>query len=114
MNKATLKALKGSVAKWEAIVAGTGEDQGNINCPLCQKFNNDKTPMDTECDGCPVSEATGRRFCGGTPYSRWVEHRMIVHDLDTANGSVKCAVCASIAQKELDYLKSLLPQEEVK
>ena len=38
MDKATREALLGSIEKWERIVAGTGEDRGTLNCPLCTKF----------------------------------------------------------------------------
>ena len=38
MNRKTLTALKGSIKKWEKIVAGTGSDNGYQNCPLCALF----------------------------------------------------------------------------
>jgi hypothetical protein len=38
MDEKTLEALKGSIRKWEAIVDGTGEDDGADNCPLCHMF----------------------------------------------------------------------------
>lgn len=38
MNSRTLKALKGSIRKWERICNGTGEDRGPRNCPLCELF----------------------------------------------------------------------------
>src|SRR5262245_41236356 len=33
MDDETLEALNGSIAKWQAIVGGTGEDEGAENCP---------------------------------------------------------------------------------
>ena len=36
MTKKVLKALKGSIKKWESIVKGTGEEHGSKNCPLCK------------------------------------------------------------------------------
>lgn len=39
MEAETLIALQGSIAKWQAIVDGTGTEQGPANCPLCLKFN---------------------------------------------------------------------------
>lgn len=91
MDEGILKALKGSIAKWEAILAGTGEDDGPDNCPLCQLFNTPQT-KDDFCKGCPVREATSQRFCHGTPYEDY---------LDGGDDEV--------AQAELDFLKSLLP-----
>lgn len=88
MDAKTLEALKGSVAKWEAIVAGTGEDHGQMNCPLCYVF------IIGDCEGCPVMAATGKRFCAGTPYEAYYE-------------SAK----RSDAADELAFLKSLLPQD---
>jgi hypothetical protein len=89
MDKTTLKALKGSIAKWEAIVAGTGHDNGGDNCPLCKMF------LYKECHGCPVNEETGRKFCHGSPYEKWNEYHSVGH-----------------AQAELAFLKSLLPEGE--
>ncbi len=91
MNSETLEALKGSIAKWEAIVAGTGFDNGADNCPLCGLFNNADDP-ETDCDGCPVAEKSGHKYCGGTPYTKFVPW-----------GGIKAA------QEELDFLRSLLP-----
>lgn len=93
MKSETLEALKGSIAKWEAIVEGTGTDKGTENCPLCRLFHQDYTDKGPEtcCDGCPVFEHTGVRSCGGTPYSRYEDD-----DEETA-------------KEELDFLKSLLP-----
>jgi hypothetical protein len=38
MDAETLEALKGSIKKHENILAGTGRDKGQKNCPLCQMF----------------------------------------------------------------------------
>ena len=48
MNQATLTALRGSIAKWEHVVDGTGEENGARDCTLCQEFD--------DCEGCPVYE----------------------------------------------------------
>lgn len=109
MDPETLEALKGSIAKWEGIVAGTATDQGERNCPLCRQF-----PTMT-CDGCPVKARTGRSNCLGTPYySEW----MRLEEPDVRGcGCRKCKgervaltdVGRSAAKAELDFLKSLLP-----
>src|SRR5947209_6256825 len=52
MEAATLQALKGSIAKWEKIVAGTGADGGRADCPLCSLF------YEYDCAGCPVAAST--------------------------------------------------------
>lgn len=94
MDKRTLEALKGSIAKWEAIVAGTGIDLGPDNCPLCQQFYHIWS-VDTNCVGCPVSTVTGKSCCRGTPYDTYDE-----------SGESK-----AVALQELNFLKSLLPTE---
>ena len=108
MNKETLKALKGSIKKWEKIVDGTGVDDGADNCALCDMFFD--SAMDFEyCKGCPVSKSTGRRGCTETPYEDWLEsqsHFGRFHHPHKAHNdeTVMCAVL------ELEFLKSLLPK----
>ncbi len=87
MNRKTLEALQGSIRKWEAIVDGSGIDQGEINCPLCRVFN-----TATGCDGCPVFEKTAKHFCADSPYDRYCDH-------PTKRN----------AQAELNFLRKLLP-----
>lgn len=91
MDERTLAALKGSIEKWEKIVAGTGLDKGPDNCPLCQLFYQD------DCRGCPVYDFTGQIWCRGSP-NEWYSQ--------TEDGS---AAEKSAAQAELDFLRSLLP-----
>lgn len=99
MNAKTLKALKGSIAKWQAIVAGTGEDHGPDNCPLCQLFND--LPHGG-CGGCPVAERTGLDGCAGTPYQAWDD----LFGVKADTPELKKA-----ARAELAFLKSLLPRK---
>lgn len=89
MAPEVLEALRGSIKKWEGIVAGTTRDEGGRNCPLCQMFVHGKAAT---CRGCPVRTRTGKSSCDGTPYY-YYEHG----DTQTA-------------QAELDFLKSLLPE----
>jgi hypothetical protein len=93
MDKRTLTALKGSIAKWEAIVDAMGEDDAAINCPLCSLFNTARTK--NPCVGCPVRARTGLWGCENTPYIQYED------EPTTEN-----------AQAELDFLKSLLPADE--
>lgn len=97
MKVKTLKALKGSIKKWEAIVAGTGHDRGPDNCPLCKMFNNENQAV--PCVGCPVAEAAKDDCCGSTPYTDYYH----ANRAGDAEGATKSA------RAELDFLKSLLP-----
>ena len=109
MDAETLEALKGSIAKWEAIVAGTGVDDGTDNCPLCQRFNHDNMVKD-HCVGCPASKATGQAWCLGSPFAAWTQHQNRVHGSYTRHkAKLGCPECARSATAELDFLKSLLP-----
>ena len=100
MDKRTRTALEGSIAKWEAIVAGTGTDEGAENCPLCQLFFTRRGPQQLFCEGCPVKERTGQPCCEGSPYQEWSEN-------PHASGDE----AKRIAQAEVDFLRSLLPPE---
>jgi len=98
MNKTTLKALKGSIKKWELIVSGVGEDLGDENCPLCKRFAH----KENTCAGCPVAEKAGR-FCERTPYIPWTNY---VGGYGAKADTPKKKL---LARAELKFLKSLLP-----
>lgn len=110
MDDKTLEALKGSITKWENIVAGTGVDHSVDNCPLCLMFHPDFTDGDTDdnpCDGCPVKVATGYGYCENSLYEKWLD---VTDDIWPRKASTPEAIQA--AQAELDFLRSLLPKEE--
>ena len=98
MPARTLKALKGSVRKWEKIVAGDMVDKADANCPLCQMFAR------ITCDGCPVKAKSGQDQCWNTPYlTKWKRVAGLGH---TADSPAK----KKAAEAELRFLKSLLPR----
>lgn len=111
MDKDTLKALKGSVRKWERIVDGRGADNGTYNCPLCKMF----LLGEMRCAGCPVKEASGQSYCRGTPYENWDD--VVEEELDFPRRisdlpSVRLRRDAlRYAKDEVRFLKGLLPQE---
>ena len=105
MEVETLTALQGSIAKWEAIVDGTGFDSGPENCPLCQRFR-DGSGQRVSCKGCPVAEHTGQTGCQGSPYDEYERLNDGEDDLEATPEALKDA-----AQRELAFLKSLLPKE---
>jgi hypothetical protein len=111
MNAKTLEALKGSIAKWEAIVAETAGDNGTDNCPLCQLFFGEPPH---HCRGCPVSDQTGEPHCFHTPYYRFwgTRHPVTGHQMIPAEGDPRRATSIAAAQAELSFLKSLLPEGE--
>lgn len=119
MDDRTLEALKGSIAKWEAVVAGTGKDDRSENCPLCRLFINEpKRASDDDhivgyCHGCPVVEAVSNDGCRDTPYAEWSAHHKRDHAQPFGPLSVvtDCAECTRLAQAEIDFLRGLMPAE---
>ena len=106
MTTKTLKALNGTIKKWEKIVAGTGADEGSTNCPLCKFFVD--LPF---CYGCPIADFTKESGCFNTPWSKWLSHQYNRHDAKTEL-RVHCPTCRELAEEELRFLKSLLPKKE--
>ena len=117
MDKKAVKALRGSIKKWERIVLGTGEDLGHDNCPLCKEYC-----RESGCDGCPVAEDTGERFCDGSPYEDWIWafHEELEKLTDDWRGCETDkylpigprSLAAAIA--EYEYLRGLLDKELAK
>lgn len=106
MNAKTLRALHASLRKWEKIIAGKGQDLGPRNCPLCKLFYT-KNELDPKCCvGCPVAEKTGRRWCLGTPYDKWVD---AAREYEGKPSKQNIAMCIKIATAELNFLKGLVP-----
>lgn len=104
MDERTLTALRGSIKKWDDIVAGTGRDESSDNCPLCVEFNTDTSL----CDECPVAIATGEYLCQGTPYMKWAR----LFHCRPLPWVAKEPQQKAAAQAELDFLRSLLPEGE--
>lgn len=105
MEPETLTALKKSIQKWESIAAGIGIDVGTDNCALCQTFC---------CHDCPVAKAVGYNGCIKTPYNEWSNHHEFSHqrytdDIDKPMFCL-CPTCRDLANQELAFLKSLLPE----
>ena len=96
MTPTALKALKGSIRKWQRIVDGSGSDKGRHNCPLCKIY------YEKGCKGCPVMKATGKLECDGSPYDTDWDGGNLFNMADTDKQLVA-------AVKELRFLKSLLP-----
>ena len=97
MPAKTLKALQGSIQKWEKIVEGAGRDEGPRNCPLCKLFHANG------CDGCPVATRTNKPYCISSPYEAWDNYSFDV-------GEATDATSRKFARAELKFLKSLLPK----
>lgn len=93
MDQGTLKALYGSIRKWMDVAYDDGEEWGRLNCPLCAEFNYGFYGH-KQCRGCPVYERTGKVGCKDTPYDEYRYDK-------------------SAAEREVDFLISLLPVEHL-
>lgn len=111
MNPETLKALQDSIERWERLANSTpnkGESIGPGDCPLCARFHLPVGERALKCIGCPVMDKTGKQFCYDTPFIE-VEN---IADSDRWENDAqlfKSEEFIIAAEKELEFLKSLLP-----
>lgn len=106
MDIVTFEALQKSITKWEKkrdtrdlkLVSVSDSE-----CPLCDLYYR------YGCDGCPVESESGYPYCRNTPYRAVSNFRQefIYDDLTDDQFHTWSILC----QKEIDFLKSLLPQE---
>jgi hypothetical protein len=99
MDSKTLKALKNSIRHWEDNVSRAKKskciDTSLISCALCRMF------YCCDCRGCPVYKKSHYKYCGHTYY---YSVRKLID-----NGSVDDIKLVKACKKELNFLKSLLP-----
>ena len=95
MNKDELTALKESIEHWERLKTGEDTNVGSDSCALCNYTRGDG--LTVNCDKCPIMRKTGHDSCDGTPYNDYYFNRT------TEN-----------AQRMIDFLKSLLPEDDMK
>lgn len=112
ISKGWLKALKGSIKKWERIVNGSGVDKLQENCALCIYCEKhiDRGGSLSVCAGCPIQRYTGRGLCERTPWYRWYSYYFQQNTTIGQYAKVFDEKSKQLAQAELDFLKSLLPK----
>ncbi len=103
MDERTLTALKASIAKWERNVQAEKLEDARIDvrsCPLCRLF------FYARCVGCPVADAVNNTVCDDTPYENASEawYNWVI-------GIATASDFRAAAQAEVDFLKSLLPED---
>ncbi len=100
MDDKTLTALKASIEHWEDIKKDPDITPSSGNCPLCRLFDGCHTQ-------CPAY-ITGHGYCTGTPYEEYAYYMLsLEHEHVNKNEKLR----QEIAQKEIDFLISLLPKE---
>ena len=101
------EALAASIFHWKQNVAAarSGDldqfDYSGNACALCTKYRYDDAEDNETCRGCPVSKATGRKSCVGSPYEEVVKA-----EDDLEPGGDRSALIAA-CEAELAFLISL-------
>ena len=106
ISKKQMRALNGSIEKWNLIRNQHGFDQGRTNCPLCQL-----NIADRQCEQCIIYLETGKYFCRETPYEAWIGHHRKYHRnfhlSHKIYKSCECPECNILANDEYEFLKEL-------
>lgn len=107
MKLLTLIALKRSIKKWERIVEGAGVDRSCDNCALCTRFLRGDESCSKGEELCPVHEA-GFVGCSNKEHEDWFNW----FSPDDEERAVYDAHTRFMAQQQLNFLKSLLPEKK--
>lgn len=110
MPAKTLELLKESIAHWTRLATGTAkfpETTGPNYCSLCKTFRYPRDHSFDDCNDCPVKLATGKAYCINTPYEAICDYLSA-----SPAKSEKNIEFQRLAQIELDFLISLLPDGE--
>lgn len=113
MDKRTLTALKTSIAHWQEISVATRKTMpriGGNTCALCIEFNHRKS--DEDCLGCPVREKTNYPYCQNSPYEKVEELFSNFGAQTLIDDNTHISTFRRAAKRELDFLISLLPEDE--
>ena len=109
MDADTLAALRASIAKWRANVIAGRPQAARIqasDCPLCKIYLRGDLRPPGYCTECPVRQRTGHDGCEQTP---WMEARRALTDWINLNCDYAREDWRRAAQREVDFLISLLP-----
>lgn len=102
-KKRVLKAIRGSIEKWQKIIRGEGVDYGVENCPLCDLFY-----QEGSCPDCPVNHDGNHPDCQATPYYRF---RLESYRLAAGGLVIRNPRSENAAKEELEFLKGVLRRE---
>ena len=100
-------ALEKSIEHWQRLAACETLDEiekegtSAIDCALCKEY------VLRSCKGCPVYKHIGFSGCYGTPYEDVISYLEGLSDLFNLSEKFEAEVYQELAQKELDFLKSL-------
>lgn len=103
--KAVVKAIDGSIKKWEKVMKGEIEDEGRDNCPLCKRsmvLTYRKKFGISKCSGCPIFCFTKKEGCRGTPYLNFCFSRC-----EYCKKLIRCSKCRVLAKKMINFIKMI-------
>jgi len=86
-SKRQARGLEGSIRKWEGIVAGTKQDEGQDNCPLCKMYNPSMSLA--PCASCPIALVAEDSVCESTPYDDFCAATTIPTKQDAARAELR-------------------------
>ena len=114
MDEKTREALEASIAHWEKNARSPYWDEVSTraeDCALCAQFIVGDNP---DCAGCPVSTATGKDLCRGTPYpaASSARQRWCRASQERSANMPEAVAFRAAAQAEVDFLKGLRPEDE--
>ncbi|VVB51744.1 Uncharacterised protein [uncultured archaeon] len=93
--------LELEIEHWTLIGLGKDQNHDELNSPLCAIYHN-KVPVDANyrknaCVGCPVFAKTGKQFCEGTPYEKYIDIEIFGTDEEKTK----------YVNEEIEFLKGL-------
>jgi hypothetical protein len=91
-----IRIMEASVRKWNRIIDGQGTDGGVLDCPPCRIY------YMLVCNGCPIADYTGKKFCKHSPYGPWYRHQMEAHG--KLLKKVYCPECVKLAIDMRDFM----------
>ena len=107
MNNSIKEAYNSSIAHWErlskckTVEEFKAEGIGPDKCGFCLLFLKYYAPSEDNCIGCPIYNATGKKYCHDTPYNDMADKFF-----DFTNGVSDEAPHKEI-QEELEFLRNL-------
>lgn len=113
------EALRASIQHWRENAAAQRPEDANLTayaCALCRIFNppsgENKSCFHPEYGTCPVKAKTGSSFCYETPY--YDADRALGHWIVASAGFKQATgdIFRHHAQRELEFLQSLLPADQ--
>jgi hypothetical protein len=113
MTAQALTALQDSIQHWERLASGDrnkDEFPSSGNCALCTAFYYHGDLL-TVCEGCPIRNFTGQTRCHDTPFDVAANLARDNKSFKMTNKKMNTKKFKDAAADEVEFLKSLLPEQ---